>query len=119
MSLYELGRDYGLVIVSLLASGWAVLKSMARKEFATTEDVRAIATAIHDTKEDLQRQIDEERHRGELLKKDVEKLPTFSQVNELKEKVSEVREAQAGFDATLDGIKGTVDRIDEFLRNQT
>lgn len=118
---WDLVKDWGpLFLSAATAIGgaiWLLAKRLAHTEFATVEDTRALATALKDAIGDLQEQIDDGRHKREMLEKDVHNLPGFNQVNELKEKMGEIREEQSSAATELRLLREQVGRIDEFLRN--
>jgi seryl-tRNA synthetase len=125
MTLYEIGRDYGLVISSIALSIWAVFKSRMRAGLATSEDVQALARVLQDGHADLQRQIDDGRHKRELLAKDIAGLPTYDVTNKLSEQLSELTAAFEGvktevrsIDDKAATIGSAVDRIEQHLLTQ-
>ena len=76
-------RDWVGIAVAGVPFAWLCLDKLVKKSFATTEDTRALATALPDTEAALQRQIDEERHERKMLAKDVANLPDQSTIKTL------------------------------------
>jgi uncharacterized membrane protein len=90
----------GIIQLVLIALSW-----VGRKEFATNRQAD----------KDRERIVKAE-HAIDLLKKDVANLPTHETVHELRQDIGELKEGQARTDTKIDGIDRTVNRIDEFLR---
>ena len=85
---------------------------LMNSKYASKRDVAVVADRADDA-----------HHRIDLLKKDVEALPTHETVNQLRVGVGELKEGQAVSRTKLDGvsseigqIRTTLNRVDDFLR---
>ena len=102
----------------VLAFQWAM-----RKQFATTDAVVSVHKVLDDQQREQEARITTALHEIALMKKDITQLPDFNTVNKLRDDIGELKEGQATTRGKLDGIKESVDllrdsllRIDEFLR---
>jgi hypothetical protein len=124
-------REWVAIAVAVLPLAWLSLDKLVKKSFATTEDTVAIATAMKDAIADLQTQLTEERHKREMLGKDVAGLPDFTAVNKLSativaldrhlaERDGDRRALEVkvqGVSEKLDRLTSTVDRFEQHLLN--
>lgn len=127
-------QDFLTWIVPGLAIGtalWNIFMAL-RKNVVKPEDLARYATTadLLGARKTLQDQVDEgakalvqARHEIELLKRDVENLPTHKHVQELRDDIGDLKTAQAENSTKLDGVtdkidmlRETVGRVDEFLR---
>jgi hypothetical protein len=97
----------------VLAFQWAM-----RKEFATTESVLAVHKVLDDRDREQDERITLAHHRLDLLEKDLKALPDYDTVNEIKDDIVQMKEAQATGNAELRLMRETVSRIDDFLRQR-
>lgn len=111
-------KDWLTVAAALLAavagsvgSAFVTVRWVLRKEFATHASMLQVADALKDTATDLQRQIDEQRHAHALLEKDVANLPSFRQIDGLKEDVGELKQGQAVSREKLDALKEGMEQL--------
>lgn len=123
-------KDVLTLILAAIAStasaagvAFAVVRWVLHKEFTTREDAARLGQVVKDAVDDLQQQIDDSRHAHELLKKDVEALPKYRQIDELKDTAAELKQGQAVGREKLDGLKeelgllrASFDRLAEDLR---
>lgn len=119
-----------LAVGSLLWQGFAMLRRNVVKHedlarFATTENLLAVNKVLQDQVDEGGRELSNARHQIELLKKDVEALPTHSTVRDLREGVAELKEGQAISRTKLDGVTNDIgvlresfNRLDDFLRTK-
>jgi hypothetical protein len=124
-------REWVAIAVAFVPLAWLSLEKLVKKSFATTEDTAAIATVLKDAIADLQTQLTEERHKRELLGKDVAGLPDFKAVNQLRETIVNLDRHLAerdgdrralevkvqGVGEKLDRLTTTVDRFEQHLLN--
>lgn len=97
---------YVSLIVSVIGFIVTILLWMARKEFATNSAVGAAMARANDA-----------HHRIDLLSKDVKALPDHETVDAMREDIGEIKVGQAAMKSTVDGVKSTVERMDDFLRS--
>ena len=100
----DLANYASLVVAVVSAIGTAFLWA-AKKEFASTKDVAAV-----------QKRADDAHHRIDLLKKDVDAAPGHTQFEAVRKDIVELKEEQASTGASVESVRDTVRRIDEFLR---
>lgn len=105
---------YVSLIVSVIGFIVTILLWMARKEFATNSAVGAAMARANDA-----------HHRIDLLTKDVQALPTHSQVHQLREAVSELTASLRELRTEVKSVDDKVDdqaivsrRIEQHLLNQ-
>ncbi len=106
-----------------IGSAFVTVRWILHKEFASQASVAMVAEAIKDIEGDLQKQIDQSRHDHAMLAKDVSNLPSYRQIDELKDSVGELKQGQAVSREKLDGVKDDIaqlrlsfDRLGEDLR---
>ena len=126
-------RDWVVPLIAFGSFAWSAWMAL-RKNVVRPQDLAKFATTVDlvGTHKVLQDQIDEAdranvnaRHEIEMLKKDVENLPTHKQVQELRDNIGELKTGQAenstkldGMDDKLDTLRATVGRMDDFLRTK-
>jgi|GEM_PF-6852260 len=125
-------RDWivpGIAVGTLLWQAFTALRRNVVKpedlaKFATTNDMMAVEKVLHDQVDECDRRITEADHKIDLLTKDVGALPNYSDVNRLREAISEltanVSKLSAdmhGLDSTVDRMGSSVDRVEQHLLN--
>ena len=120
MDLAAFARDYGLLtlsgVIALWGATWGVFRWAAHKEFATKFDVAGIATAMKDADDEQEKERLRLEHKVELLAKDIQNLPGFTEFNMLKDSVNDMKTELATGLAKLDALVSTIEGINDFLR---
>lgn len=116
-------RDWAPIIIALIPNCVLAAQWVMRKQFATTDSVVSVHKVLDDQDREQEARITTALHRLDLMEKDIKQLPDYDTVNKLRDDIGELKEGQATTRGKLDGIKESVDllrdsllRIDEFLR---
>ncbi|MCX7366777.1 MAG: DUF2730 family protein [Alphaproteobacteria bacterium] len=116
-------REWAPIVIALVTSGGLTWQWLMRKQFATTDSVVSVHKVLDDQDREQSARITTALHRLDLMEKDIKQLPDYDTVNKLRDDIGELKEGQATTRGKLDGIKESVDllrdslvRIDEFLR---
>ena len=108
---WELIRQWGTLILAAVLAGERAVQWILRKEFATANDFTAVQKAFSAEQTEQDRRITAAVHRVELLEKQLEQMPGYSQLDEIKAVVGELKEAQAGHRAKLEAMKESLDQL--------
>lgn len=121
-------------VVPCLALGtalWQIVQALRKNvvkpedlaRYSTTADLLGVHKTLQDQVDEGDKALVQARHEIELLKRDVENLPTHKHVQELRDDIGELKTGQAENSTKLDGVtdkidmlRETVGRVDEFLR---
>lgn len=116
-------REWAPIVIALIPLGVVAFQFVMRGRFATTESVVSVHKVLDDQDREQDARITTALHRIDLMEKDIKQLPDYDIVNKLRDDIGELKEGQATTRGKLDGIKESVDllrdsllRIDEFLR---
>lgn len=115
---YEKWRFWIYVSQALMTlSGWAWALFSSRRK-AVAKQFSGIKQDLADQREKCVCRIDKLEDDQIIIKKDIEKLPSFADLNDLGKKIAKLDKTMGELTGRLEGINRAVDIVNEFLIHQ-
>lgn len=118
--LWQDFRDWVVPSIAFITFAWTIYTNLRRNvvrpedlaRFATTDNLVGVNKVLQDQIDESDRKIVGGRHEVELLKKDVAQLPSYSDINRLREAISELTNNVGKLSSDVEGLDGSVARVD-------